>query len=142
MMNLLQILLHLLDYGFRMEVVLYHKVNIHYDVVEAHQGFCEGRYWARERVYKSRHKHWNNHVPKWFQLLTTAMGHLAKSHVQLNKAMICGHYCPERVAFANSGRLFEKAHYPVHQMLMHSEIDSVRNMGYDSSQKGDEFHIL
>jgi len=45
------------------------------------------------------------------------------------------------VEFVDPGMLFEEGHYPVHQMLKHTEIDGKKNIWYDNSHRRDAFHI-
>ena len=48
---------------------------------------------------------------------------------------------PEMVEFLNPGLFVDKRHFPVHQIIEHSKIDGIKNIGYDSSNRGDSLHI-
>jgi len=76
MMNVLQILVHVLGCGFSMVLVLCHNVKIQ-SVLDSQQGFCDGNPVDRQRVWKSCNKNWNNHLLEWFLLLPTTLHHLA-----------------------------------------------------------------
>ena len=52
----------------------------------------------------------------------------------------CYHY-PEQVEFVDPGMLFEEGCWLVHQMLRHTEIDGMKDIGYDNSHWGDAFNI-
>ena len=138
--KLLQILLHVLHRGFSIVPVMCHKVKIH-SVLDAQQGFCEGNPLAHQKVWKSQHENWNNHAHECFHLLTTTLRHLATWLVKLSQARIWRHHCQELVEFVNPGMLFKKGHFLVYQMLMHTEIEGMKNFGYDNSHPGDAFHI-
>jgi len=67
--------------------------------------------------------------------------HLAIWLVESSEARIWRHHRPELVEFVDPGMLFEEGRYPVHPMLKHTEIDSMKNIGYDNSHRRDAFHI-
>ena len=69
------------------------------------------------------------------------MRHLATWSVELMEGRIWRNRRPELVEFVNPGMLCEEGHYPVDQMLRHSELDSMKNIGYDNSCWEDAFHI-
>ena len=80
-------------------------------------------------------------MPKCFHLLTTRLRHLAIWLVESREARIWRHHRPELVEFVHPGMLFEEGCYPVHQMLKHTKIDGMMDIGYDNSRRSDAFHI-
>jgi hypothetical protein len=80
-------------------------------------------------------------MPKCFHLLKTPLHHLAIWLVESSEARIWRHHHPELVEFVDPGMLFEEGYYQVHQMLKHTELDGMKNIGYDNSRQGDSFHI-
>jgi hypothetical protein len=45
------------------------------------------------------------------------------------------------IEFVDPRMLFEEAGCPVHHMVKHTEIDGMKNIGYDNSRWRDAFHI-
>ena len=115
-MKLLQIILHILDRGLSMVLVLYYKVKIH-KFLDAQRGFCEGNALASRRVQMSPSENWNNYAPKCLHLLTTSLGRLANWHVESTEATIWRNHHPELVDFVNPGMLFEEGRHHVHRIL-------------------------
>jgi hypothetical protein len=64
-------------------------------------------------------------------------------HGLLNRAkpIFWRHHRPEMVEFVDRGMMFEEGHYPVLQIVKHTEIDGMQNIGYDNSHRRDVFHI-
>jgi len=112
-LKLIQITLHVFDLHLSKVPVLCHTVEIH-DILDAHQGFCEGKPLAPGRVKKSRRKKWKNQAPECFHLLTTPFHHLAIWLVASSKARIWGHHHRQLVEFANPRMLLEEGCYWVH----------------------------
>lgn len=77
-----------------------------------------------------------------FRLLSTPLCHLTTWHVELGKARIWRHHCPELVEFVNHGMLIEEGPYPVHRMFKHTEIGDIEYIGYGNSHQHDAIHIL
>jgi len=115
-MRVLEMILHVLNCGFCMVPVPFHKVKVPL-VLDAQQGFWEGNTLACWQVEKSCHENSNNHVPEGFHLLATPLGHLAIWLVESSEAWISRYHCPEMVEFVDPGMLVPEGHYPVHHML-------------------------
>jgi len=71
----------------------------------------------------------------------TPLRHLALWLVESSEARIWRHHRPELVAFVDPGMLFKAGCHPVHQMLKHTEIDGMKNIGYDNRLRGYALHI-
>jgi hypothetical protein len=80
-------------------------------------------------------------MPVCFHLLTTQLCRRDMLLVQSSEARIWRHHRPELLEFVDPGMLFKEGRYTVHQMLQHTEIDSMKNIGYDNSRRRDAFHI-
>jgi len=128
LMKLPMIPLHVLDCGFSTVPVLCHQGTID-KVIDAWEGFSERNPLTHRRVSKSCCENWNHHMPECFHLLTTPLRYLAIWLVDLSKARIWRHHYPEHVEFVNPWMFFEEDHSPVHQMLMHIVIDSMKKIG-------------
>jgi len=61
--------------------------------------------------------------------------------VESSEDRIWRHRCPELVEFVDPGMLFKEECYPVNQMLQHTEVDRMKNIGYDNSRRRDAFRI-
>jgi len=131
-MKRLQIIHHVLDCGLSMVPVQCHKVKIN-QVLDTQQGYCEGNPLACRRVWKSCHPNRNNHTPESVHLHTTPLRLLTIWLVESSKARIWMHHHPVLVEFVDPGILFKEGRYPVYQMLLHTQIDSMKNIEYDNS---------
>ena len=80
-------------------------------------------------------------MPECFHLLTIPLRHVAIWLAELSADRIWRHYRPELIEFVDPGMLFKEGRYPVHQMLKHTEIDGMKNIGYHNSHCRDAFHI-
>ena len=74
-------------------------------------------------------------------IFPTPLRHLAIWLGESSKARIWRHHRPELVEFVNPGMLLEEERYPIHQMLKHTEIQGMKDIGYDDTCRGDTFHI-
>jgi hypothetical protein len=61
--------------------------------------------------------------------------------VELSEARIWRHYHPELVEIFDHGMMFKEGRYPVHQMLKHTNKDSMKKIGYNNSCWRDECYI-
>jgi hypothetical protein len=122
-----------------MAALLYHKGKIHKDS-DAQQGFGEGNPLASPSVQMSRGEKCNNYASKCLHLLTTHLHRFAIWHVESSEALIWRHHRSELVDFVDPGLLFEEGRYQVYQILNHTEIEDMKNIGYDCSLQRDAFH--
>jgi hypothetical protein len=58
----------------------------------------------------------------------------------MTDARIWRYHHPELVEFVNPGT-FKEGRYPVNQILMHTEIDGMKNIRYNNSRRRNAFHI-
>jgi hypothetical protein len=65
--------------------------------------------------------------------------HLAIWLVESSEARIWRYHSLELVEFVDPGMLFEEGRYPVDQMLKDTEIDGIKNIGYDNGRRRDAF---
>jgi len=128
--------LYVLNRGFGMLLVLCRNVKIHY-VLDAQRNISEGNILAFQRVWKSRHENLNNWAPQRFYPPTTPSHHLVIWLVESSEEMLWRHHRPEVVKLFNPGMSIEGAHYAVHPILNHAEIDGMKNIGLNNSHWGD-----
>jgi len=69
------------------------------------------------------------------------MCHLASWLVESSEAMIWRQHCPKLVEFVNPGMLLDEERYTVHQLLEHTNIDGMKNIGDNYTRLGEVFHI-
>lgn len=138
--DVLQIILHVLDRVLSMVPVLCHNVIIH-KVLDVHHGFCEGYSLGQQGVQNRCRKHWDNPTPEYSSHLNTPLCHMAIWYVQWSETRIWIYHCAEMVEFGDPGILFHEGHYPVYQMLQHTEIDGMKNNGSDNCRWWDVFDI-
>jgi len=138
--KLLQLILHVLDRGFSMALLLCHILNVNW-ILDIQQGFCEANYSARWKVQKCYSPNWNDHALEWFLLLATQLHHLARWLVELGNARIWQLHCPELIEPVDTGMLLEEDYYPVHPLSNITKIDRTNIIWHVNGCRGDAFHI-
>jgi len=138
--KLLEIILHVLNHGLSIVLVLYHRVKL-YLVLDAHQGFCEGNALARRRVQKSPCGNWSNDAPDCFHLLSTPLHLLVIWLVESSDGMIWRHHRPEVVEFVDPAIMSEDGQHMLHRMIKYTEIDFKMIIGYDNNHRRNAFLV-